>query len=65
LSFLQSTLLDALELMYRTGFCRPGLYWAAERRGIAQADVDVRLVLVDAEVQASPTQIVRGTGRCP
>lgn len=58
--FVQSSILDAIEVMYRTGFCRPALYWVAERQGLSQADVSVRLAAVDAEATPVLTPVLGG-----
>lgn len=50
-NFLASSMLDAIEVMYKSGFSREALYWAGERCEIAQTTIKTMLDVLDVQMQ--------------
>jgi len=59
LSFLESTHLDVIEVLYRSGFSKDSLRLMAEKCGVPDADVVARMAAVDAETVAPPAPAVK------
>lgn len=61
LTFLESTHLDVIEVLYRSGFSKESLRLMAEKYGVSDADVVTRLASVDSEKAPSPAPVPKSS----
>lgn len=54
IAFIESSHLDLIEALYRSGFSKEALRLTAEKCSVADADVLARLAVVDAEKVPAP-----------